>query len=355
VISVGIDAHKRLHVAVALDEQGRELGHWRGPNSRTGWKSFVRWIDGQALERRIGLEGAWGNGRGLAQHLVERGEAVVEINPRWTALGRRSARRPDKSDLLDAHAIALWVHREGERLPTIAADDASAVLDVLTSERESALAETVRLRNQLHALLGQLDPEYESVIGNLRTKAAITQLRRYRGGSRVLDQARAASVRRLAVRLALALRQADELGQQIRELAADRFAPLTEITGVNLLTAGTLAGILGPGRRFPTNAALAAYAGAAPIEASSSGRTRHRLNRGGNRRLNAILYRILLTQAHYSPEARAYIQRRVEQGKTRREARRALKRYIVRAIWRAWLRCDLSVADRESRRASSAA
>ena len=89
---------------------------------------------------------------------------------------------------------------------------------------------------------------------------------------------------------------------------------------VNLLTAGVLAGILRPGHRFKSDAALAAYAGVAPLEASSAERVRHRLNRGWNRRLNAVLYRIALTQAHFSPEARAYLDRRVSEGKTRREA-----------------------------------
>ncbi|MFQ5880739.1 MAG: transposase [Dehalococcoidia bacterium] len=76
--------------------------------------------------------------------------------------------------------------------------------------------------------------------------------------------------------------------------------------GVNLPSAGTLAGILGPGRRFASDAQLAAYAGVAPLETSSAGLMRHRLNRGGNRRLKAILYRIALTQARHSPEAKAY-------------------------------------------------
>ncbi len=117
------------------------------------------------------------------------------------------------------------------------------------------------------------------------------------------------------------------------------FSPLTRLRGVNLLTAGALAGILGPGRRFATDAQLAAYAGVAPLEASSAGVVRHRLNRGGNRRLNAILYRVALTQARYSPEARAYLDRRVAAGKTRREALRALKRFLIRAIWRLWQEC----------------
>ena len=77
----------------------------------------------------------------------------------------------------------------------------------------------------------------------------------------------------------------------------------------------------------------------APLEASSAGAVRHRLNRGGNRRLNALLYRIALTQARSSPEGRAYLDRRVAEGKTRREALRALKRHLIRAVWRLWQEC----------------
>ena len=95
----------------------------------------------------------------------------------------------------------------------------------------------------------------------------------------------------------------------------------------------------GPGRRFSSDARVAAYAGVAPLEAFSAGLVRHRLNRGGNRRLNAILYRIALTQARCSPQARAYLDRRMSEGKTRKEAVRALKRFIIRAIWRLWQEC----------------
>jgi transposase len=124
------------------------------------------------------------------------------------------------------------------------------------------------------------------------------------------------------------------------------------LCGVNALTAGTLAGILGPGPRFATDAELAAYAGVAPLEASSAGRVRHRLNRGGNRRLNAILYRIVLTQAHHLPAARTYIQRRLSDGKTRRDAHRCLRRYVARAIWHLWNEC-LSADDCNKSRAAA--
>jgi transposase len=148
-----------------------------------------------------------------------------------------------------------------------------------------------------------------------------------------------AAIRRLAQRLQLVLDQAATLEREICRLAARHYSPLTQLKGVQLLTAGALAGILGPGQRFTSEAQLAAYAGVAPLEASSAGMVRHRLNRGGNRRLNAILYRIALSQARSSPEAQAYLARRQAEGKTWREAMRALKRYLIRAIWRLWQQC----------------
>lgn len=137
----------------------------------------------------------------------------------------------------------------------------------------------------------------------------------------------------------LLLDQGASLEREICALAEAQYLPLTQLTGVQLLTAGALAGILGPGQRFRSEAQLAAYAGVAPFEASSAGSVRHRLNRGGNRRLNAILYRIALTQSRSSPEAQAYLARRKAEGKTWREAMRALKRYLIRAIWRLWQQC----------------
>ena len=216
------------------------------------------------------------------------------------------------------------------------------MLDLLTTEREGAIVEATRLRNQIHAHLMQIDPEYENKLPSLKSKAGLAALQTYSSPSGgMLREQRALVVRQLARRLQLAASQADELEAQIKELAEASFSPLTRLCGVNLITAGTLAAILGPGNRFASDAQLAAYAGVAPLETSSAGLVRHRLNRGGNRRLNAVLYRIVLTQAHFLPEARAYLDRRVAQGKTRREAHRALRRFVIRAIWRLWQECQL--------------
>jgi transposase len=249
--------------------------------------------------------------------------------------------------------VALLVRQEAPTLPKVLPEDDTALLDLLTTEREGTVADATRLRNQIHALLMQIDPEYRAHLPSLQSQAGLDALESYTslGRGRLQDE-RAAAVRRLARRLRLALSQAEELAEQIRGLAEKGFSPLTRICGVNLITAGTLAGILGPGRRFSTDAQLAAYAGVAPLEASSAGLVRHRLNRGGNRRLNAVLYRIVLTQAHHFPEAKDYIDRRVSQGKTRREAHRALRRFVARAIWHLWQECEPTQSTASQRKAA---
>jgi transposase len=356
MLTLGIDAHKRVHAAVALDAAGREVGRRQVPNSAAGWRDLLAWAAALGEARRWGVEGAWGYGRGLAQHLVAAGETVYEVSPRWTAEGRKRARRPGKSDALDALAVARLVLGEAATLPAVGAEDETAVLDLLTTERDAAVAEATRLRNQLHALLLQLDPEYRARVPALDTQAGLAAVEAYTTASPgALDQERAAAVRRLAQRLRLAVDQAAELARQIGARVQTGFVALTRLCGVSLLTAGALAGILGPGRRFRTEAQLAAYAGVAPLEASPAGRVRHRLNRGGNRRLNALLYRIAITQATHSAQARAYLARREAGGKSRREALRALKRHLVRRVWRLWQECLADVPAPAPAPASAAA
>ncbi len=340
MLTIGVDAHTRMHVAVAVDEVGREVARWRGANSREGWRRMLDWASELGGLRRWGIEGAWNHGRGLAQHLVAAGEAMFDVNARLTAESRRRARKVDKNDRLDALAVATLVLREADGLPSVTGEDETAMLELLATEREDAITEATRLRNRIHGLLLRLDPEYRSHVPSLTSKAGVRAVEVYHSpGGGPLQQQQTAMIRRLAQRLRLVLEQVEELTREIESAARERYSPLTRLCGISLLTAGALAGILGPGLRFASDSQLAAYAGVAPIEASSAGRVRHRLNRGGNRRLNAILYRIALTQARCSPEAKAYVARRMAEGKSRTEAVRALKRYIIRAIWRLWREC----------------
>src|SRR3712207_908919 len=102
MITIGVDAHKRVHAAVALDATGREIAQWRGANSIEGWQQLARWATTLGTPCRWGVEGSHTYGRGLAQYLVAAGAEVYEINSRWTAAGRWRARRPDKTDRRDA-------------------------------------------------------------------------------------------------------------------------------------------------------------------------------------------------------------------------------------------------------------
>jgi transposase len=272
--------------------------------------------------------------------LVGAGEAVHGVDLRLTAGERKHTRRRGKTDRLDAEAVARVLLREAVRLPAVALEDEAAVLELLVREREDLRRETTRVRNQLHALLLRTEPTYEARLRvRLRRATGAARLEQYAAPEAgPIARAREAAVRRLATRLRLLLEQSEALAGQIRALAAPHYAPLADLPGVDLLTAGALAASLGP-RSFPNEAALAAYAGVAPLETSSAERVRHRLNRGGDRQLNALLHRVVITQLRVTPAAKAYVARRRSEGKTWREAVRALKRFIVRAVWRLWQRC----------------
>ena len=337
MVSIGVDAHKKVLVAVALDESGRVAGRWEGGNGQRDWARFLAWSNSLGSDITVGIEGAYSYGRGLGQWLCARAVRVYDINPRWTAAFRRTARRQHKSDAFDAEAVARIVQRDGADLPEVFADDVSSTIDLLVGERDAALAESVRLRNQLHAHLFHLDIQVKTLESEAALERVLGSLPDSPEGH---AKVRVHAVRLLVERCRLALAQVKSLTAEIEGLADAHYAPLTRIYGVGKLLAGTIGGILGPSGRFTSEAQLAAYAGAAPLEASSAGKTRHRLNRTGCRKLNAVLHMIALSQIRSrSSPGHVYLQRRRTEGKTFREALRALKRYLARAVFALWREC----------------
>ena len=162
MVTIGVDAHISIHQALALDAVGTILGQWRGPNTPDDWHRLLAWAQAFPGPRQWGIAGAWHYGRGLPQLLVAHGETISAVNPRWTADHRQRARKPGKSDRLDAHADVKLVRDADAPLPQVTAEDEAAVLDLLVTEREAALSEATRLRNQLHQQLLQLNPTYAS-------------------------------------------------------------------------------------------------------------------------------------------------------------------------------------------------
>lgn len=341
---IGVDAHRRMLYAVAVDERGQELGCWKGRNTAAQWAAALVWAEelteDAAAVRQWGIEGSANQGRGLAQMLVGQGDVVVEINPRWTAASRNRSRSRDKTDHVDARAIARLLVQEGETLPRVNPEDATTPLAILTRERETLQADLTRNRNRLHAELLRLDPDYTDRLPKLTTRAGLDAVLAWdetRLG--VSAQIQLQTAQRRVRRLLALLDDLEAVSTQLEAMSRPVAAPLTEVYGVAELTAGMLAGYLGPGDRFDTDAHLASHAGVAPLEASSAGKTRHRLNRTGHRKLNAVIHRIALTQSQRYAPAKQYLARRQAEGKTWREAIRALKRHIVRAIWQAWQQC----------------
>jgi transposase len=339
VIWIGVDAHKRVHQAVAIAETG-ELATRTISNSPEDWSALLAWAQ-QWPERVWAVEGAWYLGRGLAQFLVTQGEQVHEVNGRWTAGRRRFMRRPGKSDRLDARAVAQLLREEGNTLPRVYTEDSELAQVELWSRMQAEFTEDLtRLVNRLHNLLLRCDPQYQGKLPALTTKAGIAAVRQYVApGADLLARECEQMVRRIADQLALRDAQDRELRSKLERVSKTRFSPLRQIQGVGpLIACGVVAELGGPHPGLGEEQ-LAAIAAAAPLEASGAGGVRHRLNRGGNRRLNMLLHQIALTQERIYGPARTYVAKRRAEGRTAREARRALKRFIARRVWHAWVAC----------------
>jgi len=341
VIWIGVDAHKRLHQALALGSQAELLSERTIANDPGSWQALLDWARALDDERIWAIEGAWSLGRGLAQYLARSGERVHEVSGRWTAQRRRGMRRPGKSDRLDARAVAQLLREEAETLPRVYAEEDPLATVQLWSRMQAELTEDMtRLMNRLHALLLFCEPGYHARLPALTTKAGIAALRTYAApGAGELARERERMVRALAEQLALLTEQDRELRSKLERASRARFSPLRQIEGIGPLIACGIVAEMGRPRPGFCEQHFAAEAGVAPLEASSAGGTRHRLNRSGNRRLNMFLHQIVLTQARTYEPARTYLARRRAEGLTAREARRALKRFVARRVFNALAEC----------------
>jgi transposase len=326
--AIGIDTHKDSLAACAVDELGAALAETEFANDPAGHAALAAWAQTVAPGATIGVEGSSSYGAAAARYLDDRGLPVREVPPHLSRRERGRTRRAGKSDPGDALAIARVTAREAD-LPPIRRVDPTTELGLLLAAREDLVGEATRVRNRVHADLVVLLPGYGGQVANLvAERHLVTVGRSLRGRPGVhaeLARERLADLRRLQARIrSLAIR--------IRRLVAGH--PLLALPGVGGLTAAALIAETGDVTRFRSADAFAVLAGVAPIPASSGQVQRMRLNRGGNRQLNRAFHVIALVQARTYEPARAYVARKRAEGHSWREAIRALKRRLVRAVFR---------------------
>ena len=325
---VGIDTHKATLAACAIDGAGVVLAEATFANDPAGFGALLGWLRAVGGIERIGLEGSAGYGAAAARFLLEAGEAAVEVPPQLSHRERLRGRRAGKSDPGDALAIARVTLRE-PALPPVRLPDASRELGLLVEAREDLVAEATRIRNRLHADLVVLVPGYGAAAANLvaatHRRTAARLLRRLPGVHAELARDRLARLGRVSL-------DVRSLERRIEALVADH--PLRTLPGAGALVTAKLVSEVGDVSRFRSADAFAMLAGVAPIPASSGQTSRMRLNRGGNRQLNRALFSIAFAQVRTYPPAKAFVARKRAEGKSWREAIRALKRHLARIVFR---------------------
>lgn len=333
MIVIGSDAHKRSYTFSAVVAGTGELRSSETVQATTaGHERMLSWARAQDGERVWAIEDCRHVSAKLERFLLGRGERVVRVPPKLMAGRRKRLRERGKSDPIDALAVARAALEEGlDRLPVAALEGPAREVKLLLDHREDLVGERTRIQNRLRWLLHDRWPQLELPTGCLDREVWLARVAGRLGRCR--QDADVRVMRHQVRRLRELTREAAVIERELRVLVGALQPRLLALPGVGPLTAAKLIAEIAGIERFRNPAKLARLAGIAPIPASSGNTTRMRLDRGGNRQLNAAVHRIAVTQMRSHPPAKDYIARRISEGKTKREALRCLKRHLIRVIF----------------------
>ncbi len=345
VTMIGVDPHKATHTAVAVDDGEEVVSELLVSADRRQVQNLVGWADRlDGADRIWAIESAGGLGYLLAQQLLTAGETVVDVPAvlvsRVRVLG---SGKSDKSDPNDARSVAIAALRQ-PGLACVTPENHAQVLRMMAKRHLELTSLRTQAACRLHAVLATLQPG--GMQRRLSAKKAAAMLRAIRPATPVAHQ------RKLMTRDHLGdIRRLDREiianKQRIKSAVAASGTTLVDIRGVGAIVAAFVIGYTGDVTRFPTAGHYAAYNGTAPVEASSGGRTRHRLSMRGNRRINHALHMAAVTQIRYPCPGRTYYDKKLGEGKTKKEALRALKRRISDVVYRQ-LQADHQRAQQQS-------
>ena len=330
---VGVDTHAKVHQYAIVDAAtGRVLDEGGFPTSGAGLARAVAWIGrrtgGDLDSVLVSCEGTGSYGARLAKLLGQAGYRVVD------APSPKRDRGQDKDDTIDAIKAARSVlGKRTDRLADVRTGELQETLKVLLAARDRMATESTRSVNALTALLRGGDLGIDA-----RRKLTATQIRQVARWRTRTESPAVAAARAEAVRLATRIIQLKvELAAnktQLRQIVAAHAPVLLDTYGCGPINAAIVLSVWSHHGRVHSEAALAKLGGASPIKIESGDSTEHRLNRGGDRQLNRALHSIAKTRMERDPHTQAYVERRTQQGLSKRRIRRCLKRYIARQLFR---------------------
>lgn len=334
---IGVDTHRDAHsAAIVAALTGTVTNTTAIPADAFGNKRVLRFATLHAPGRRVwAIESSGSYGSGLTTFLLERGEWVVEID----RPGRPATRNGAKSDELDAvRAAREALTRDHLSQPRRRGD--REALRVLLITRRSAIRARTKAINHLKALVVTSREEIRHQLRRHDTRHDTDVLIHRCARLRTLEtqstehRATIMALRATARRILLLEAEANDLESEIQRLIKTTVPWLLDEVGIGPITAAQLVCSWSHPGRIRNDGAFAMLGGAAPIPASSGQTIRYRLNRGGDRQLNCALHTIVLTRLQHDPATRAYAAKRTAEGKTPREIKRCLKRYVARRLFR---------------------
>ena len=330
-IIVGVDTHKDKHVAVAISSLGVRLGQRSLPTTTTEYAGLELWANSLGEIYAFGVEGTGSYGAGLSRFLREHGHMVIEVN----RPDRSTRRRLGKNDPTDAEMAARAVLAGVARDRPKSGVGEVEMIRMLKGIKDSAMKARAQAINQIKALVVTAPFELRAELRHMNTSQLVARCARWHNGYLETPTAAARyALQSLARRHAQLTHEIGAIDAELTRLTAT-FAPeLMESVGIGPDTAAALLVTAGSNpERLKSEASFAALCGVSPIPASSGKTNRHRLNRGGDRQANAAIHRVVIVRLRYDGRTRTYLQRRMEEGKTKTEVIRCLKRYVAREVF----------------------
>ncbi|WP_456317182.1 IS110 family RNA-guided transposase [Streptomyces mirabilis] len=336
-VVLGVDTHRDVHMAAVLSVSGAVLATDEFPATAAGYRDLLKRARKWGTVRRAGVEGTGSYGASLSRYLLAQGIDVFDVN----RMDRADRRRRGKSDPLDAQNAARSVLSGRARARAKTGDGPVQIARMYKLTKVSAVKARTQAINQLKAILVTSDPALREELAGLGNAELFRTCAQFTGVCSREDAGEEPVVQATRITLGLLAHRIGQLSEQIRDVEArltrfvERHAPqLLDVVGIGPDTAVALLITVGDNpERLDSEASFAALCGVSPVERSSGRRQYRRLNRGGDRQANAALHRIVFTRLRVDPRTQDYYERRIKEGKTRREIVRCLKRYAAREVF----------------------